>query len=69
MNHDEVMRDILREFPDCEQLVRTVVYSYSEETFTNIETYKILVRGSIVATIKNQLMKYNNETSKNFLIS
>lgn len=69
MNYDEVMHDILSEFPDCEGLVRAVVYSYREETFTNIETYKILVRGSIVATIKNQLMKYNNETSKNFLIS
>ena len=69
MNYEEVVNDILRDFHDCEGLVRTVVYSYSEETFSNIDTYIKLVRGSIVATIRNQLLKHNNETSKTALFS
>lgn len=64
MNYEEVVYDILRDFHDCEGLVRTVVYSYSEETFTNVDTYNKLVRGSIVATIRNQLVKYNTEINK-----
>ena len=64
MNYETVVNDILHDFYDCEGLVRTVVYSYSEETFTNIDTYNNLVRGSIVATIRNQLIKCNTETNK-----